>query len=189
MKKKELIEEKTEKRVRVFLKERAFLSIVLSVIEVYKKESMGLILGFGGGDEFIIEYAIPYQTAEKGFTWVEPRERISERMLKVVEQLPIDVLGDYHSHTELGDSKAKAHPSGVDIASMEKDKLYLIVAVNEKEKFEPWSMNADGSISGTITDFHIQIAGFYMVSDYKYRRVEIICPSATGIAEYERKEK
>ncbi len=188
MTKKEL-EEIKEKRVKVFLKERAFLSIVLSVVEVYKKETMGILLGFGGGDEYIIEYAIPYQTAEKGFTWVEPRERMSERMLKIVESLPIDLIGDYHSHTELGDSKAKAHPSGVDIDSMEEGKIYLIVAINDKEKEEDWKMNTDGSISGTVTDFHIQIAGFYMVSDYKYRRAEIICPSATGIAQYTKKNE
>lgn len=186
MKKKKL-EEAKEKRLKVFLKERAFLSIILSVVEVYKKEAMGILLGFGGGDEYIIEYAIPYQTAEKGFTWVEPRERMSERMLKIVESLPIDLIGDYHSHTELGDSKAKAHPSGVDIDSMEEGKVYLIVAINDKEKEEDWKMNADGSISGTVTDFHIQIAGFYMVSDYKYRRADIICPSATGIAQYTKK--
>jgi len=189
MKKNKIKEDVTEKRLRVFLKERAFLSIILSVVEVYKRETMGLLLGFGGGDEYIIEYAIPYQTADKGFTWVEPRERISERMLKIVEHLPIDMIGDYHSHTELGDSKAKAHPSGVDITSMEEGKVYLIIAINDKEKKEAWKMNTDGSISGTVTDFHIQIAGFSMIGEYKYRRVEIICPSATGIAQYEREHE
>jgi len=188
-KNKQIKEAIPKERPKVFLKERAFLSIILSVVEVYKKETLGILLGYGGGNEYIIEYAIPFQTAEKGFTWVEPRERMSDRMLKIVECLPIDVVGDYHSHTELGESKAKAQPSGVDVASMEKGKIYLIAAVNEKERQEPWNMNEDGSISGTVSDFHIQIGGFSMIGEYKYRRVEVICPAATGIAQYEREHE
>ncbi len=169
-------------RPRAYIKENAFLSMILSAIEVYHHETLGLLLGYGMGQEFVVEYAIPYQTAVKGYTYtMPPKERVLERMIDILSEWPGEVIGDYHSHTELGANKAKAIPSGTDIADMSRGKLSIIIAVNEKEREMKWRKNRNGSLSGTLGDFHIEIGGFVLYGEKRYRRVELICPAATGI--------
>ncbi|OQX51515.1 MAG: hypothetical protein B5M53_10975 [Candidatus Cloacimonas sp. 4484_209] len=171
------------KRKSVIVKERAFWSMVLSAIEVYHLETLGLLLGIKGEDTFIVEYAIPFQTAKKAKTWVSPNEKRASRIKKIVHLLPIDVIGDYHSHTELGENRAFPRPSGDDIADMEKNNVYLILALNESNKVVEWHSNSDGSISGTLGGYHIRINAHEFVGKrgLGYRGVEIICPSAVGL--------
>jgi len=166
----------------VHLKERAFLAMILSAVEVYKQETLGLLLGYKGKDIFVVEYAIPYQTAVKGYSWVSPKSRASERMAEILKSMTIDVIGDFHSHTQWGDFKGEPIPSGEDIGDMELGKVYLIVAVNDKEKDEPWHHKEDGTIVGTLGDYALEIGAHIMVSNYKSKPVKLICPSATGLS-------
>lgn len=164
-----------------YIKERAFLAMVLSAVEVYKHETLGLLLGYKGDDEFIVEYAIPYQTSMKGYSWVSPKPTVSERIKELVKNLPVEVIGDFHSHTEFGKNRAVPVPSGDDIADMEESHIHIIVAVNEKKRAQKWSSGKDGEISGTLGDYHLAIAAATPRGDTSYERVKIICPSATGI--------
>ncbi len=166
----------------VYIKERAFLAIILSVVEVYKRETLGLLLGYKGGNKFFVEYAIPSQTAEKKFSWTEPKMRAIERMTNITKNMSIDVIGDYHSHTDYGGEMAKAMPSGEDIADMQSGNVHIIIAVNPKLVKVKWRQNNDGTISGTISNYHVRISAATLIGEYKYRRVKIICPSATGLS-------
>ena len=166
----------------VYIKERAFLAMILSVIEVYKRETLGLLLGYRGNNKFFVEYAIPSQTAEREFSWTEPKAKAFARMTNIIKNMAIDVIGDYHSHTEYGGEKARAIPSGEDIADMHKGNVHIIVAVNPKLAKVKWRQNNDGTISGTISDYHIKISAATLIGEYKYKRVRIVCPSATGLS-------
>ena len=172
----------TSKRRKVIIKERAFWSMILSAIEVYHLETLGLLLGSKNEGDFIVEYAIPYQSARKAKTWVSPNERRASRVKKIVHLIPVDVIGDYHSHTKLGDSRALSHPSGDDIADMDKGKLYIILAVNESKRTVEWHANINGTISGTLGGYHIKInAHEYFNKGKCYKNIRIICPSAVGL--------
>ncbi|MCK4352283.1 Mov34/MPN/PAD-1 family protein [candidate division WOR-3 bacterium] len=166
----------------VHIKERAFLAMILSSVEVYRYETLGILLGYKGEDSFVVEYAIPYQTAVKGYSWVAPKSRASERMVKILERMSINVIGDFHSHTQWGDFKGKPVPSGEDIADMELNKIYAIVAVNDKQKKESWHRTEAGTIVGTLSDYSLEIGAHILVSNYKSKSVKIICPSATGLS-------
>ncbi|MDI6840331.1 MAG: Mov34/MPN/PAD-1 family protein [bacterium] len=166
----------------VHVKERAFLAMLLSCIEVYRHETIGLLLGYEGKNAFIVEYAIPYQTAVKGYSWVAPKSQASERMVKILEHMPINVIGDFHSHTQWGDFKGKPIPSGEDIADMEFNKVHIIVAVNDKEKEECWHHREDGVIVGSISDYAVELGAHILVDNYKSKPVRLICPSATGLS-------
>lgn len=172
-------------RKSVIVKERAFWSMVLSAIEVFHLETLGLLLGMRGEGKFIVEYAIPYQTAQKQKTWVSPNERRASRVKKIISILPVDLIGDFHSHTEIGDKRATVVPSGDDIADMDKDLVYIIIALNESEKAVKWRKNKDGSISGTLGGYHIRmIAHECDTRGRHYRNAEIICPAAVGLRGY-----
>lgn len=166
----------------VHIKERAFLSMILSSIEVYRHETLGLLLGYRSMDGFVVEYGIPYQTAVKGYSWVAPKSRSSERMENILEHMPINVIGDFHSHTQWGDSKAKATPSGEDVADMESGNVYLIVAVNDKTKDVPWHHTKKGIIKGTLGEYAIELGAHILSGRNKWKPVKIICPSATGLS-------
>lgn len=56
----------------IFLSDKAFIGMVLSAVEVYKKEYMGALLGYNLRKRIVVEYAIPYQTAKRKPTEVEP---------------------------------------------------------------------------------------------------------------------
>jgi hypothetical protein len=170
------------KRKSVIIKERAFWSMILSAIEVFHLETLGLLLGMRGEDKFIVEYAIPYQSAQKQKTWVSPNERRASRVRKIIDILPIDVIGDFHSHTEIGETKATVVPSGDDIADMEEEQVYVILALNESEKTVKWHQNQDGSISGTLGGYHIRMIAHELDKrGRRYKNVEIVCPAAVGL--------
>ncbi len=51
--------------MRVYLSENAFLDLLLSSAEVYKKECLGFLLGYKLEDRFIVEHAFSVQTANR----------------------------------------------------------------------------------------------------------------------------
>lgn len=169
-------------RKSIIIKERAFWSMTLSAIEVFHLETLGLLLGMKGEGKYIVEYAIPYQSAQKQKTWVSPNERRASRVKKIISILPVDVIGDFHSHTEIGEDRATVVPSGDDIADMEEDQIYIILALNESEKKVQWHRNRDGSISGTLGGYHIRmIAHECCTRGRLYKNAEIVCPAAVGL--------
>jgi len=179
--------DKAVERKTIFIQQTAFLSMVLSSVEVFHHEALGVVLGFAGEDQFVIEYAIPYQTAHKGLSWVAPRPRRVARIERILEHHPVNVIGDFHSHTQLRELKALCKPSGEDVADMEEEKVHLILALNKSRRRSPWIHMSDGRISGTLEGYRITIGAFYLKdgSRYKFKRANIVCPSATGIRESE----
>jgi len=59
--------------MHVFLSDRAFIGLVLSVIEVYKDECLGSLLGYNLRNRIVVDYVLPYQTARRKRTDVEPK--------------------------------------------------------------------------------------------------------------------
>jgi len=51
--------------MRVYLSENAFVDLLLSSAEVYKKECLGFLLGYRLEDRFIVEHAFSFQTADR----------------------------------------------------------------------------------------------------------------------------
>ena len=51
--------------MRVYLSENAFIDLLLSAAEVYKRESLGFLLGYKPEGRFIIEHAFSFQTARR----------------------------------------------------------------------------------------------------------------------------
>ncbi|MCK4453693.1 Mov34/MPN/PAD-1 family protein, partial [candidate division WOR-3 bacterium] len=87
--------------IKAYLSLPSFLTIVTSSVEVFKKETIGYLVGIKGENKFMVEYAIPYQTAESTATHATIDEdrviRINEILHKLSEGL--EYIGDFHSHT------------------------------------------------------------------------------------------
>jgi len=172
------------KKFSVILKKDAFLTMVLSCVEVYKKEALGYLIGYKTKNLFLVEHAIPFQSAKRGFVWAEIPEKRLERIRELAERFKthFEIIGDFHSHTRLGESAGLPIPSGDDIASMEKGKVYLIVAINEcGDECVRWHNTEKLTLKGSLKGYVLEIAAFYLKREYKFEEIPVFAPFATGV--------
>jgi len=85
-----------------------FFALVNSAVEVYNRETTGLIVGrerrrlVRGKPRrvLVLEAAYPFQTATRSVTWVEAGNfRAAHRARNAVDSLGFRTVGEYHSHT------------------------------------------------------------------------------------------
>ena len=152
--------------IEVFFSENVFMGLILSSVEVYKKECFGLLLGYRTPSKYIVEHAVPYQSAKRGHKWIELRSDKWKVIQEVVQHFPkLDMIGDFHSHTMYRDVKADVFLSEDDVVHMCSDELQIVIAVNEYKRSMPWTSNPDQTISGTINGFHFKVAAYYFPPD------------------------
>ncbi len=171
------------KPMKVYLSENAFMGLLLSSAEVFKKESLGYLLGYRLHDRFIIEYAFSLQSARRKRRGVILHHRDKKKIEPILSKfVKLQIVGDFHSHTPYGDAKGIPVPSAEDIKGMEKDNLYIIIAINELNSTKIWKENKDGSISGSMGNFFFKISAyFYPDVNCVPQRSTIYCPFPPGL--------
>ena len=167
--------------MRIYLSENAFLDLLLSSAEVYKRECFGFLLGYKLEDRFIVEHAFSFQTANRRHKGVEYSERNHKRIEPILARFnKLEKIGDFHSHTQFGPTKGLPIPSEEDKQTMISGHIYLIVAINNNEKTMPWGEKRDGTISGSISEFFFKISAHFLNGDSSVRRAKIHCPFPPG---------
>jgi proteasome lid subunit RPN8/RPN11 len=168
----------------VYISANAFWALLISAIEVYKKECFGILLGYrDNNDIYIVEHAISYQTAQRKHTSVEKNRSAAKRIQKFLGNLPhLSLVGDFHSHTGWGDLKGVGNPSTQDVIDMASEHLYIIIVANDKRRSAPWQYTGDGALTGTVDDYHFRIAAHYLDDNMRARRANIFCPYAIGFS-------
>lgn len=171
--------------IEVYLSENVFMGMILSSVEVYKKECFGLLLGHRTPPKYIVEHAIPYQSAKRGHRWIELRSDKWKIIQEVLKNFPkLDMIGDFHSHTMYRNVRADTALSEDDVNYMESHELQLVIAVNEQRRSAPWAGNQDQTLAGTIDRFHFTMGAYYFPNGDKNSRelhmAKIICPFALG---------
>ena len=86
----------------VFLTSDAFISLIVSCIEVYRKETAGILTGdyIFNSDTYYIKGAIPLQSANRKFSEVEYHLARTQRMRENLELCLSDFIGYFHSHPQ-----------------------------------------------------------------------------------------
>lgn len=167
--------------MRVYVSENAFIDLLLSSTEVYKKECLGILLGYSLTDKFVIEHAFSYQTASRQHRAVVYNDKSHKRLEPVLRKLDrIEIIGDFHSHTQFGGTKGLPIPSEEDIDGMKPQNIYLIIAINKNEKTLLWRENRDGTVSGSVEDLFYKISAYYITGKKNVRRARIHCPFPPG---------
>jgi len=167
--------------MRVYLSENAFIDLLLSSAEVYKRESLGFLLGYKPEDRFIIEHAFSFQTARRKHKGVVFQHKNHKKIEPILEKFDrLQIIGDFHSHTQFGVTKGLPIPSDEDIKEMREEHIYLIVAINNNEKTLNWGENRDGTISGSVGNFFFKIAAYYLSGSAGIKRARIHCPFPPG---------
>lgn len=148
--------------MQVYLSENVFMGMVLSTVEVYKKECFGLLLGYRTAEKYVVEHVIPYQSVKRGHNFAELRSDKWQLIQEILKHFPrLDVLGDYHSHTMYGDVRAEVSLSRDDIEYMDPNDLQVVIAINENRRSRGWTVNTDRTMSGSLDRYHFKIAAYY----------------------------
>ena len=168
-----------------YIAQSAFWGLLISAVEVYKRECFGLLIGYrdrkAGGDSYIVEHAVPYQTAGRKHKGVVSNPRAHRRIERFLRNIPqLTVIGDFHSHTMWGYSRAASHPSDTDLEGMKPENVYVIVSVNDRLRVVPWNYNDDGSLSGTTDEHYFRLTAYTVTASGEPRRMPILCPYAIG---------
>jgi len=167
--------------MRVYLSENAFMDLLLSSAEVYKSECLGFLLGYKLEDRFIIEHAFSLQTASRKLKGVKSQDRSHKQIEPILARFDrLQIIGDFHSHTQFGMYKGVPHPSKEDIAGMTPEQIYLIVAINNNRKTMIWAENRDSTISGSVDNFFFKISAYFINGSAAVRKAKIHCPFPPG---------
>ena len=156
--------------------EQAFVGMIVSAIEVFKKESYGALIGEVHRKHFLVTDSYTYQTAKRDYMAVSV---LRTRQLRVSRSLGLftnsKVIGDFHSH-----------PGGPNFLSEwdKKDLLKLcqgltvLVSIFESDKERKWEFNTDLSISGSISKrYFIKMSAFEVDREkQKIYPIKIVCP-------------
>ncbi len=172
------------------ISETAFLGLVLSSIEAFKKECYGLLLGYRTGDKIVVDYAIPYQTAERGHTMVVPNWWRDQRVRSCLQFLShLELLGTFHSHASWGMLRARAILSEWDAQTVDEGNVEIIVAVNDVLRRSRWRIIDHGrQLTGSLSDYALTLAAYYRDGNQRRPfRTQIRCPYALGFQAHESK--
>jgi len=174
LKSSDLDEPKFERNATIT--EQAFVGMVVSGIEVFKKESYGALIGEVHRKHFLVTDSYSYQTAKRDYESVSV---LRTRQLRVSRSLGLFtnscVIGDFHSH-----------PAGPHYLSEwdKKDLLKLcqgltvLVSIFESNKERKWEFNADLSISGSVGKrYFVKISAYEVDREkQKIHPIKIVCP-------------
>jgi hypothetical protein len=154
--------------VDVHLEEAALLGMLVASAEVYKKECYGVLLGYRLSDRFIVSGALPYQSADRKSSEVFLRPGRRKVVESVLRNIPkYRVLGEFHSHPMFGDKRATIRLGPLDAVDMGGKDVQILVAINDRTRNQKWREKADGSISGTFGEHHLNIGAYYYPSFQK----------------------
>jgi proteasome lid subunit RPN8/RPN11 len=166
--------------VDVFLSNKAFMGLVLSAIEVYRNECLGSLLGYNIRNRIVVESVIPYQTAKRKPTGVEPNWKRESRVQEILPNLiQLQHVGYFHSHTQWGKQKASTKLSDPDIEGMIPTQIEIIVAVNDSKRKTEWYQSGK-ELGGSIGKYHLRLACHYKRKNGTITQYPILCPYILG---------
>jgi proteasome lid subunit RPN8/RPN11 len=166
--------------MEIYLSENAFVGLLVSTIEVYRKECFGVLLGQSTADRVHVDFVVPYQTANRKFGEVHVDLMRSQRVEQAVRTTSRwECMGDYHSHPMYGTVRATTTLSKVDRKFFKDGNVAIVVAINDTARQRRWNYVQGGGVSGSINGYNIRIAGYNKVNG-GIERAPIHCPYAIG---------
>jgi proteasome lid subunit RPN8/RPN11 len=164
----------------LYLSENAFVGLLVSTIEVYRKECIGVLLGQATTDRILVDFVVPYQTANRKFREVHVDLMRSQRVEEAVRSTSRwECVGDYHSHPMYGTVRATTTLSKVDKSFFKEGHVAIVVAINDSVRQQRWNYVQGGGVSGSINGYNIRIDGFHKGNGV-IERAPIHCPYAIG---------
>jgi proteasome lid subunit RPN8/RPN11 len=180
-----------------------FSNILTSCIEVYPRETIGLLAGEITSRRIILKLAYPVQMARRRKSYIILKsEKNFRRTIRILDSLGLEFFGFYHSHPE-----GKAIPSETDLIHSidqliefeeKRPLLELIVEIKQKKyrrkhkkDFEVWGDDNifEGWIKDTFSRFDYKFVGHWIeISELEYGIVPNIYSASLNFLEGEVRE-
>lgn len=199
-----------EQPLPVMVDSSCFLALVHSAVEVYNRETSGLLVGAERHRRIrgrtrrvlVLEGAYPYQTAARSVTWVSAGNSSAvQRARSAVDALGFRIVGEYHSHTnnEHGLSHADVEYAASALrrrnGSAPRRWLELILGMRRKEYASARSSgftwrDYPRKVGCTVTlaprtGFDITLAGYWISAEGE----QVRCEEATIYAPWDKRVK
>lgn len=166
----------------VYLTEPAFISLVVSTIEVYRRACCGILLGHRQPDRILVDFAVPYQSAHRTFQEVRMPEGRSQRVADAVRAASqATLVGQYHSQCQGVRRRGTTRLLRADRGTRTQDGVSVVVAINDSRRHQAWGYGKKGLIAGSLNGYSLRIAA-YLQREHAVVRVPLICPYAIGFA-------
>ncbi len=166
--------------MEVYLSENAFIGLLVSTIEVYRRECFGILLGHHESERIMVDFVVPYQSAKRKFQEVHMDWHRGQRVQDAVRSTSRwELVGDYHSHPMYGDKRATTKLSGVDQRDFRELGTSIVVAINDGHRQQRWGYVKGGLISGSINGYALRLAAYHKNVE-AIIRVPLVCPYAVG---------
>jgi hypothetical protein len=162
----------------VFLTSDAFISLIVSCIEVYRKEAAGILMGdyVFNSDTYYIKGAIPFQSANRKFSEVEYHIARTQRIRENLELCLSDFIGYFHSHPQYFNKEITSELSQADKESMEEGDFEIIVSIKDLKRYSPWVFKKKTmELSGCVGNYALNISAYSRDGD-DFSRHKIVCP-------------
>ncbi|MFH1774031.1 MAG: Mov34/MPN/PAD-1 family protein [Methanobacteriota archaeon] len=171
--------------MKTYLNENSFLSLVSSAVEVYPNETLGILIGIKSQDKIQVQYAVPYQTAKRSKDEVEVTPLKERRLNKfLTKTTALEIVGDFHSHSEYEVSRDGYKLSLKDKSSMKRGGLGIVIVISKDKKRREWRHLSKGSLLGSIYPYRSRITSWFAEGDQQSKRFsisDIFCPFALGL--------
>lgn len=165
--------------MEILLSDRAFVGIVLSSVEVFKRECLGALFGVQSRGQIFVELAIPFQSAERTFSEVSPNLKREKKINEIIPKLiALEKIGYFHSHPQFGETKGTTTLSDADKSSMINTEIEIVAAINKSAR-NAWWRESNKELIGCLSGFNIKLAGYYKKKD-TIQKHRIVCPYAVG---------
>jgi proteasome lid subunit RPN8/RPN11 len=124
---------KRKKIEKILVHAEPFFTMILSALEVYKRETFGLLFSYTNRN--IIDLAYPCQTTERGFARTRMRLNIQNKLEKEASDFGLRCVGTYHSHADYAGQKVSCNLSDGDKKAIRESSflLQIIISVNEQK--------------------------------------------------------
>jgi len=161
----------------VIVRNEAFVNMLVSSLEVYKKEAYGVLLGKRAGGDYIVRQAFTYQSARRHYDWVVMDPKRRNRIDLLLHHLMRNqFIGDYHSHVDW-----PSHLSDEDKREMRDEEipLSLLLLVKDASRRSKWRFLAsDYSLTGTVADrYFVKLYAFgYEPETGRIKKLRVRCP-------------
>lgn len=142
----------------VYVHRHAFETMIAASIETFKRECFGAVFGRAptkSRQHFIVTNVSPLQCPKRFNGRIEGHARSERRLKKFFALMPrlSRPIGNFHSHTEWGDTHYKATMSVSDLLSMANEgaSIEFIIAISSRKKGRAeWRAHDDGSVTGSF---------------------------------------
>ena len=167
----------------VKLNQAAFISMVSSCLETYKKESYGVLLVLSFNGTSLVRNSVNYQTATRTYDYVDVDSHRERKMKKALKYLSNHkMIGDFHSHSDFPD-KLSRHDRK-DLLAQGNKWVSILLVIWDTRKKTPWAYNKkDKYLSGSVSNRFFVKMHAYKNIDGKIEKVRIDCPYVNKLNE------